>query len=93
MPKKNRKRVEFVENPSVDQFVLMVESHDPTHIWSENDIEVEEGQRMRGIIDKARDFLGDEVAVRVWNSMVRRKIVPSMVDEFLWSMRKHSSVS
>jgi hypothetical protein len=74
--------------PTLEEFVRMVERHDPTHVWSRDETLREAGEQERKIIDKTRDRLGDEVAVPVWNRAMHKKIVPSMIEEFLWTVRR-----
>lgn len=70
--------------PTVEEFYRMVESHDPTYVWS-FDAEVRAaGTEERRVVNSARLALGDELAVPIWNRMLRRKVVPSMIEEFLW---------
>lgn len=76
------------DRPTADEFVRMVESHDPTYVWSTDPAERERGEWERSRIDHSREIIGDEVAVIIWNRAMRRKVVPSMIEEFLWKVRK-----
>jgi hypothetical protein len=84
-----KKFVEFVENPTPEQFSMMVEAHDPTYSWSDDPVFRERESNKAQIIERAKEFLGDE-AVRIWNEAMRRKIVPSFLDEFVWSKSRKS---
>lgn len=86
-PKRGFRPPEDPENPTQEEFVLMVEAHDPTYVWSRNPSERERGEWERAWIDAARDRMGDEASVAIWNRALRRKVVPSMVEEFLWKFR------
>jgi hypothetical protein len=70
--------------PTIEEFARMVESHDPTYVWSRDAAERARGAEERKLIDKARRLLGDEATVAVWNRALRFKVVPSMIEEFLW---------
>lgn len=78
-------------NPTVEEFAKMVESHDPTHVWSRCEAERLAGAAERKIIDKARRILGDKATVSIWNKSLVRKVVPSMMDEFVWRFRDSKS--
>jgi hypothetical protein len=75
-------------NPTVEEFTSMVELHDPTHVWSRDEAEREMGAEERRLIDRARLALGDETTVPIWNRAMRRKVVPSMLVDFLWHVRR-----
>ena len=76
------------KKPTLEEFVRMVERHDPTHVWSRDELEKGVGVEERKFIDKARDHLGDRVAVPIWNRAMHKKIVPAMLEEFLWTVRR-----
>lgn len=65
-------------------FVQMVNDHDPTYLWSENQRHIEIERKREEEIAKARLILGDQHAVPIWNQAMRKKIVPSFVEEYLW---------
>jgi hypothetical protein len=76
------------KNPTIEEFSSMVESHDPTWIWSQDPDERERGEFERRAIDAARRQLGDEKAVGIWNRSMHRKVVPAMLHEFLWTSKR-----
>lgn len=76
------------ERPTLEEFSRMVEAHDPTHVWSRNPEEKERGAAERMEIDRARLVLGDGATVPVWNRAMHRKVVPSMLGEFLWRVEQ-----
>lgn len=76
------------ENPTQEEFLLMVEAHDPTHVWSRSHADRERGEWERSVIDMVRDRVGDSFAVPAWNRAMHRKVVPAMVEEFLWKVRR-----
>jgi len=80
-------------NPTPQEFASMVEAHDPTYVWSRDEGERLRGQEQRDIIDMARDRLGDLVAVPLWNRAMHKKVVPAMLDEFLWRMRRPAATA
>lgn len=87
--KKSARKAEFKgpkdpSRPTIEEFASMVEAHDPTHVWSRNPVERDRGEAERSVIDEARRILGDKVTVPVWNRSMHRKVVPSMLGEFLW---------
>lgn len=82
-----KRNVEFVDNPTLEQFSMMVENHDPTYEWCEDESFRDKESRKAEIIGRARDFVGEEAAVKIWNDAMRKKIVPSFVDEFTWSKK------
>jgi hypothetical protein len=67
-------------------FQRMVEEHDPAYLWSENDTHIERERQREAEIIKARKIIGDTAAVPIWNQAMRRKVVPSFVEEYLWKM-------
>jgi len=75
-------------SPTFEEFAAMVEAHDPTFVWSRNPADHERGEAEVRLIEMARDHLGDTVAVPVWNRALIRKVVPSMMDDFLWHVRR-----
>lgn len=85
--KKGFRLPEDPENPTQEEFLLMVEAHDPMYSWSRDPDAEERGEWERAWIDAVRDCVGDETAVPIWNRAMRRKVVPSLVDEFLWKFR------
>lgn len=87
--KKGFRPPEDPSNPTGEEFVLMVEAHDPMYVWSLDQAERERGDWERAAIDEARDRLGDSFSVPVWNRAMHRKVVPSMLGEFLWRVRKN----
>ena len=84
-PPKNPKK------PTSEEFALMVEAHEPTWVWSKDIQERTRGETERRIIDAARKALGDEKAVAIWNRSMHRKVVPSMLHEFLWTFKRRSN--
>ena len=79
------------KNPTIKEFVSMVEAHEPTWVWSYDPSERNNGERERQAIDATRIALGDEVAVGAWNRAMHKKIVPSMLHEFLWTLDKRKA--
>lgn len=79
------------KRPTLDEFARMVERHDPTYIWSRNKTEREAGEHERRMIDRVREILGDELVVPVWNRAMRKKVVPSMIEDFLWRVRREKN--
>jgi hypothetical protein len=77
-------------NPTIEEFAKMVESHDPTYVWSRDEAERLAGAAERKIIDTSRRILGDQATVPVWNRALQKKVVPSMMDEFFWRFSKES---
>lgn len=67
-----------------EDFREMVEKHDPTYLWSKDPRHIETEARRKREIDRARKILGDQISVPIWNQAIRRKIVPSFLDEHLW---------
>ncbi|NCA17733.1 MAG: hypothetical protein EBS90_11930 [Betaproteobacteria bacterium] len=67
-------------------FQRMVDEHDPVYLWSENDAHIQNERHKEAEIEKARKIIGDEAAVPIWNQAMRRKIVPSFVEEYLWKI-------
>jgi len=67
-------------------FERMVEEHDPAYLWSENDLHIRIEREREAEIIKARKIIGDAAAVPIWNQAMRRKIVPSFVQEYLWKI-------
>jgi hypothetical protein len=91
--KAGKKKPRFVapsdpDNPTLEEFAAMVEAHDPTFVWSRNPADHERGEAEARLIEMARDSLGDTVAVPVWNRALTKKVVPSMMDDFFWSVRR-----
>lgn len=70
-------------------FEKMVEDHDPTYLWSKNQNYIEIEKNKEKEIIKARQILGDEICVPIWNGLMRKKVVPSFVYEYLWTKAKH----
>lgn len=68
-------------------FQMMVEDHDPTYLWSENQLHIEAERQKEEDILKARNILGDQTAVPLWNQLMRKKVVPSFVKDYLWNVR------
>ena len=64
----------------------MVEAHDPTWIWSRDFDERIRGETERRAIDTVRRSIGDQRAVGIWNRSMHKKVVPSMLHEFLWTV-------
>ena len=77
-------------NPTIEEFSRMVECHDPTHVWSRDEAVRAAGAEERKIIDRVRRILGDATTVPIWNRSIYSKVVPAMMDEFLWKFRKES---
>jgi len=74
-------------------FERMVEEHDPTYLWSENDPHIRMEREREQEIAKARKILGDATAVPIWNQAMRKKVVPSFVDEYLWKMEAQTETT
>jgi hypothetical protein len=81
------------KKPTIEEFVLMVAAHDPTYQWSKDEAERERGERERRMIDETRKILGDQIAVPVWNRAMHKKIVPSLLSDFLWKVRRDSRIA
>jgi hypothetical protein len=81
------------KKPTIEEFVLMVAAHDPTHQWSRDKTEREKGEQERRMIDEARGVLGDQIAVSVWNRAMHKKVVPSLLSDFLWAVRQESRIA
>lgn len=87
------KRVQFrppkdSKNPTLEEFSLMVECHDPTWVWSRDPDERAKGESERRIIEAARRAIGNRRAVDIWNRSMHKKVVPAMLCDFLWTIRK-----
>jgi hypothetical protein len=65
-------------------FQRMVEDHDPAYLWSKDPEHIEKERQREAEIAKARKIIGDAAAVPIWNQAMRRKIVPSFVEDYLW---------
>jgi len=81
------------KKPTIEEFVLMVEIHDPTYQWSRDEAEREKREQERRTIDETRKILGDQIAVSVWNRAMHKKIVPSLLSDFLWTVRQESRIA
>jgi len=77
------------ENINQQTFKKMVEDHDPTYLWSKNQNHIEIEKNKEEEILKARNILGDEICVPIWNGLMRKKVVPSFVHEYIWEKSKH----
>lgn len=73
-------------NVTPELFQRMVDEHDPTYLWSENHRHIEIERQREAEIAKARNIIGDATAVPIWNQAVRKKVVPSFVEEYLWKI-------
>lgn len=71
-------------------FRKMVEEHDPTYLWSKNQTHIEMEREREFEIDKARKIIGEKEAVTIWNQVMRKKIVPSFVEQYLWKMERET---
>jgi hypothetical protein len=71
-------------------FQMMVEDYDPTYLWSENQLHIENERKKEEEILKARNILGDQTSVPIWNQLMRKKVVPSFVKDYLWNIRPTS---
>lgn len=89
MRTKTRKsdKVILAEDVTPELFEKMVEQHDPTYLWSNDQEYIEKELEREREIAKARDILGDETAVPIWNSLMNKKVVPSFLEEHLWHFR------
>ena len=67
-------------------FHRMVKEPDPAYLWSDNDTHIERERQREAEIFKARNIIGDAAAVPIWNQAIRKKVVPSFVDEYLWTI-------
>lgn len=76
------------KSPTVEEFSLMVESHDPTWVWSRDPEERAKGETERRIIEASRKVIGDQKAVEIWNRSMHKKVVPAMLLDFLWTVRR-----
>lgn len=74
-------------------FEKMVEEHDPTYLWSENDQYIRMEREREHEIAKARMILGDATAVPIWNQAMRKKVVPSFVEEYLWKIETQTETT
>jgi hypothetical protein len=89
MRKRTRKSDEVIraEGVTPELFEKMVEQHDPTYLWSNDQGHIEKELDREREIAKARDILGDETAVPIWNNLMKRKVVPSFIEDHLWYNR------
>ena len=65
-------------------FQRMVEEHDPAYLWSRDPSHIERERQREAEIAKARRIIGYATAAPIWNRAMRKKIVPSFVEEYLW---------
>lgn len=82
---KKIKKIIRAEGVTPQLFQKMTEDHDPTYLWSQNPAHMEREKEKEKEILKARKILGDQVAVPIWNQTMRKKVVPSFVENYLWS--------
>jgi len=91
MGKTHFKPPKDLKKPTLEEFASMVEAHEPTWIWSMNPQDRIQGESERMFIDAARKALGDDRAVSIWNKSMHKKVVPSMLHEFLWTFGRRPS--
>lgn len=87
---KTRKLKKAEEGITPKFFEEMVKDHDPTYLWSKNSNYIENERAKEKEIMKARMILGDEICVPIWNALMRTKVVPSFVQEYLWRKNEHT---
>jgi hypothetical protein len=87
--RKSKDRILMAEGEVTPElFAQMVEDHDPTYLWSDNQRHIEIERKREDQIIKARLIIGDQHAVPIWNQIIRKKVVPSFVDQYLWSRQE-----
>lgn len=72
---------------SLDHFKRLCEQHDLTYTYSDNYRAWQNGLRERRRILHMRDALGPSekaACARIWNDVVRSKIIPEAAKQFTW---------
>ena len=84
--RKSKKKI-ITGKPTPELFQMMVEDHDPTYLWSKNDAHIKAEKIKEKEILKIKTLLGDQITVPIWNQIIRKKVVPSFVSEYLWNIQ------